>query len=38
MEDRAHILGGQLDIRSIPGAGTTVTLQFLPQIYRQAES
>ncbi|MGE5946427.1 MAG: histidine kinase [Betaproteobacteria bacterium] len=37
MEDRAHILGGQLDIRSIPGAGTTVTLQFLPQIYRQAE-
>jgi two-component system nitrate/nitrite sensor histidine kinase NarX len=35
MNDRAMILDGQIDIDSAPGAGTVVTLHFLPQKYRQ---
>ena len=35
MNDRAMILDGRLDIRSVPGQGTVVTLQFLPQMVRQ---
>ncbi|MCK6390044.1 MAG: histidine kinase, partial [Azonexus sp.] len=38
MQDRAQILAGHLDIESAPGQGTTITLQFLPQIYRQTDS
>jgi two-component system nitrate/nitrite sensor histidine kinase NarX len=36
MHDRAHILGGRLEVDSAPGAGTSVSLNFLPQKYRQA--
>lgn len=36
MHDRAQILEGRLEIDSVPGAGTSVTLQFLPQKVRQA--
>lgn len=36
MHDRAMILEGRLEIDSAPGAGTVVTLQFLPQKVRQA--
>ena len=35
MNDRALILDGRLDIETAPGAGTVVTLHFLPQKYRQ---
>lgn len=35
MHDRAQILDGQLDIDAASGAGTAVTLYFLPQKYRQ---
>ncbi len=35
MNDRAMILDGQIEIDSAPGAGTVVTLHFLPQKYRQ---
>ncbi len=38
MQDRALILDGHLDIDSAPGRGTIITLQFLPQIYRQTDS
>lgn len=34
MSDRAHILGGKLEIESAPGAGTRITLQFPPQKYQ----
>lgn len=36
MNDRAAILAGRLEIDSQPGAGTRITLQFLPQKVRQA--
>ncbi len=36
MSDRAMILAGRLDIDSMPGSGTRITLQFLPQKVRQA--
>lgn len=36
MHDRAQILDGRLEIDSSPGAGTRITLQFLPQKIRQA--
>lgn len=36
MHDRAQILGGRLEVDSAPGAGTTVSLTFLPQKYRLA--
>jgi signal transduction histidine kinase len=29
MEERAALIGGQLDIESAPGQGATVTLRFL---------
>lgn len=35
MLDRAHILDGELLVDTAPGAGTRITLQFLPQNYRQ---
>lgn len=38
MRDRAHILEGELGVSSTPGAGTTITLNFLPQKYRQSET
>jgi len=38
MHDRAHILDGRLDVDSAPGAGTVVTLTFLPQKYRRPTS
>lgn len=34
MSDRAHILGGNLNIDTAPGAGTRITLLFLPQKYQ----
>jgi two-component system nitrate/nitrite sensor histidine kinase NarX len=36
MHDRAQILDGRLEVESAPGAGTVVTLQFLPLKVRQA--
>jgi len=36
MHDRAQILEGRLEVETAPGAGTCVTLQFLPQKVRQA--
>ena len=36
MNDRAMILAGRLDMESTLGAGTRITLQFLPQKVRQA--
>jgi nitrate/nitrite-specific signal transduction histidine kinase len=36
MHDRAQILDGRLEVESAPGAGTIVTLQFLPLKVRQA--
>lgn len=36
MNDRALILGGELLTDAAPGAGTTITLSFLPQKVRQA--
>ena len=36
MHDRAQILDGELNIESVAGAGTTITLGFVPQHYRQA--
>jgi two-component system, NarL family, nitrate/nitrite sensor histidine kinase NarX len=36
MHDRSQILDGRLEIDTAPGAGTVVTLQFLPQKVRQA--
>jgi two-component system nitrate/nitrite sensor histidine kinase NarX len=36
MHDRAQILDGRLEVGSAPGAGTAVTLQFLPLKVRQA--
>lgn len=38
MHDRALILQGSLDVDTAPGAGTTVTLRFLPLKYRQSIS
>jgi two-component system nitrate/nitrite sensor histidine kinase NarX len=38
MRDRAHILEGELSLETAFGAGTTISLHFLPQKYRQAES
>ncbi len=38
MADRSQILAGRLEIDSAPGAGSTLTLQFLPQKYQQSES
>jgi two-component system nitrate/nitrite sensor histidine kinase NarX len=35
MHDRAQILDGRLEVESAPGAGTVITLQFLPQKVRQ---
>jgi two-component system nitrate/nitrite sensor histidine kinase NarX len=35
MHDRSQILEGRLGIETAPGAGTTITLQFLPQKVRQ---
>jgi two-component system nitrate/nitrite sensor histidine kinase NarX len=35
MNDRAMILAGRLEVRSAPGQGTVITLQFLPQRARQ---
>jgi two-component system nitrate/nitrite sensor histidine kinase NarX len=35
MHDRAQILDGRLEVESAPGAGTVVTLQFLPLMVRQ---
>lgn len=35
MHDRAQILDGRLEVESAPGAGTVVTLQFLPLKVRQ---
>jgi two-component system nitrate/nitrite sensor histidine kinase NarX len=36
MHDRAQILEGRLEIEAAPGAGATITLQFLPQKVRHA--
>jgi len=38
MHDRAQILDGRLEVDTAPGAGTVVTLTFLPQKYRQPTS
>lgn len=38
MHDRAQILEGRLEVETAPGAGTAVTLSFLPQKYRQSTS
>lgn len=38
MADRAHILDGTIVVKSAPGEGTTITLSFLPQKYRQNEA
>lgn len=38
MRDRAHILEGELCLETAFGAGTTITLHFLPQQYRQTDS
>lgn len=38
MHDRAQILDGQLEVASSPGAGTIVSLRFLPQKYRLSTS
>lgn len=38
MYDRAAILDGRLDVDTAPGAGTAITLSFLPQKYRQTTS
>lgn len=38
MHDRAQILDGRLDVDTAPGAGTVITLHFLPQKYRQPSS
>jgi two-component system nitrate/nitrite sensor histidine kinase NarX len=38
MYDRAAILDGRLAVDTAPGAGTAVTLNFLPQKYRQTTS
>ena len=35
MHDRAQILEGRLEVESAPGAGTVITLQFLPLKVRQ---
>lgn len=35
MNDRAQILEGRLEVESAPGAGTVITLQFLPLKLRQ---
>ncbi len=35
MHDRAQILDGRIEIDTAPGAGTVVSLHFLPQNYRQ---
>jgi len=35
MHDRAQILEGRLEVESAPGAGTAITLQFLPLKVRQ---
>lgn len=37
MRDRAHILGGILEVDSMPGQGCRIQLQFTPQHYRQSE-
>ena len=38
MRDRAHILEGEIEVETAFGAGTTISLHFLPQQYRQTES
>ena len=38
MADRSQILAGRLEIDSAPGAGSSVTLHFLPQKYQQSDS
>jgi two-component system nitrate/nitrite sensor histidine kinase NarX len=38
MNDRAQILEGRLEVESAPGAGTVITLQFLPLKVRQVVS
>lgn len=37
MRDRAHILEGDIDVETAFGSGTTISLHFLPQKYRQTE-
>lgn len=38
MRDRAQILEGELGVETAFGAGTTITLNFLPQQYRQTDN
>jgi len=38
MRDRAHILEGDIDVETAFGGGTTISLHFLPQKYRQTDS
>lgn len=38
MRDRAHILEGEIEVETAFGAGTTISLNFLPQQYRQTDS
>jgi two-component system nitrate/nitrite sensor histidine kinase NarX len=36
MEERANNLNGQLSVENLPGAGTRVTLRFIPGSRREA--